>query len=243
VCLSAVLDIHVGAGGRDLGVTQTTRVEPDQHFERGGQWRATANPTAQLPPRPDQGVTSIDELLERGQTRGYVTLEEVSIVTANHSSDTAGIIEEIANQLAELSIPVVEVSESGSLVEVDVDDAEIESPQSDEERDDLSGVSLDDPVRIYLREIGRVPLLTSEQEVTLSQAMEARDHLMRVMHELTTELCDAPSGRSIATRIFQEFAGGWSVALDLYLRAFPGQPVRTRPRHRSRAIARMPRRG
>jgi hypothetical protein len=37
---------------------------------------------------------------------------------------------------------------------------------------DLAGVSLDDPVRMYLREIGRVPLLNRDREVELSKAIE-----------------------------------------------------------------------
>ncbi len=49
---------------------------------------------------------------------------------------------------------------------------------------DLSGVSLDDPVRMYLREIGRVPLLTGQEEVQLAQAMERRDLLIRNLRAL-----------------------------------------------------------
>jgi RNA polymerase primary sigma factor len=42
---------------------------------------------------------------------------------------------------------------------------------------DIGGISLDDPVRMYLREIGRVPLLTAAREVELASAMERGDYL------------------------------------------------------------------
>jgi RNA polymerase primary sigma factor len=56
---------------------------------------------------------------------------------------------------------------------------------------DLTDIALDDPVRMYLQEIGQVPLLSAEQEVTLAKQMEAGDNaqvrLEREMHLLPRE--------------------------------------------------------
>ena len=61
--------------------------------------------------------------------------------------------------------------------------AEDEKPEKEEEVEiDLTvpeGISLDDPVRMYLKEIGHVPLLTAEEEVALAQRMEAGDEEAR----------------------------------------------------------------
>ena len=60
--------------------------------------------------------------------------------------------------------------------------ADDEPPEKEEIEIDLSvpeGISLDDPVRMYLKEIGHVPLLTAEEEVELAQRMEAGDEEAR----------------------------------------------------------------
>lgn len=58
--------------------------------------------------------------------------------------------------------------------EVDLDKEELDSDKV-EEVDILEGVSTEDPVRMYLKEIGNVPLLTSEQEVNLAKRVEVGD--------------------------------------------------------------------
>ena len=67
------------------------------------------------------------------------------------------------------------------LEDMDIDDSEIVLTEEDEvdlEKIDLSvpeGVSLEDPVRMYLKEIGKVPLLSGDEEIELSKRMEAGD--------------------------------------------------------------------
>jgi RNA polymerase primary sigma factor len=74
---------------------------------------------------------------------------------------------------------------------------------------ETSSASLDDPVRMYLREIGRVSLLTGEREVELARAMERGEYLRRLRSRLRAELGFAASADVIALEIFREFRNGW----------------------------------
>jgi RNA polymerase primary sigma factor len=67
--------------------------------------------------------------------------------------------------------------------EVDVkDDADFFVSQTDD--DILKGVNIDDPVRMYLKEIGKVPLLSANEEVELAKRMEAGDEEAKTMKHL-----------------------------------------------------------
>jgi RNA polymerase primary sigma factor len=170
--------------------------------------------------------SAVEEILTRARTQGFVTVDDLADVTSTTEGNT-WMVEEITTQLADLNIPVVEVEDSGTLVEVDPDDASIEMLEP-VATDDLSVVALDDPVRIYLREIGRVHLLTAEQEVALAQAMEARDYLTRIQYELHAANGHHPSTISNTLTIYRNFVEGWPIALDFFATALPSVHPRTK---------------
>ena len=78
------------------------------------------------------------------------------------------------------NIDILKITEEEEL-DVDVDVEEIVLTEEDEvdmENIDLSvpdGISIEDPVRMYLKEIGKVPLLSAEEEIDLAMRMEAGD--------------------------------------------------------------------
>ncbi len=91
-----------------------------------------------------------------------------------------------------VSVEVVE--EEGS------EDAEPEEQKSsDVEEEDM----LDDPVRMYLREIGRVTLLTAKDERTLAKKMEARKRIQRLDNVLAEELAASPRSSDIVIRMIE----------------------------------------
>ena len=78
---------------------------------------------------------------------------------------------------------------------------------------------LDDPVRMYLREIGRVALLTGEREVELAKAMERGEYLRSLKVRLRNELSSQPDADVIGLEIYRAFRDGWSHVETLLLEA------------------------
>jgi RNA polymerase primary sigma factor len=110
----------------------------------------------------------MEQLLEVARTQGYLTYSDILETFPQPELRVA----EIDQLYAELQAEGIKVVESS---------AEVETSQIAHEDDvlsdfpDLADIALDDPVRMYLQEIGQVPLPTAEQEVELAKQMEAGD--------------------------------------------------------------------
>jgi RNA polymerase primary sigma factor len=81
---------------------------------------------------------------------------------------------------------------------------------------DIGGISLDDPVRMYLREIGRVQLLTAAREVELASAMERGDYLVAKRAQLRSDFGEPPDADVLGRAIYHSFREGWGHARALY---------------------------
>jgi RNA polymerase primary sigma factor len=80
---------------------------------------------------------------------------------------------------------------------------------------DPVSASLDDPVRMYLREIGRVSLLTAEREVELAMAMERGEYLRVLNSRLRVASGSPPRAEVIGLEVFRAFREGWPHAEEL----------------------------
>ncbi|HTQ70044.1 MAG TPA: RNA polymerase sigma factor RpoD [Acidocella sp.] len=134
----------------------------------------------------DTQSAAVKRLIAKGKERGYITFDELNAVLPAEQNSSEQI-EDIMAMLNEMGIQVVE-SEEG-------EDAEAAAAPKDEGVDDEeqagniseSSVSrTDDPVRMYLREMGTVELLSREGEIAIAKRIEAgRDMMIR-------GLCESP---------------------------------------------------
>lgn len=117
------------------------------------------------------GVRSVmEQVLEIARTQGYLTYSDILEAFPNPELHVV----EIDQLYADLQSEGIKVVESTT----DLENTPPAADSDDEvltEFPDLADIALDDPVRMYLQEIGQVPLLTADQEVELSKQMESGD--------------------------------------------------------------------
>ncbi|MHB8076786.1 RNA polymerase sigma factor RpoD [Desulfosporosinus fructosivorans] len=163
-----------------------------------------------------QKMDSVQALIQKGKKKGSITFRE--IMDALQGIDlSADQIDDVYQQFGRMGIDVV--PEPGEvdleiLKKVKDDEEDIaEESEDDEEVEaevDLSvpeGVGIDDPVRMYLKEIGRVPLLSAEEEIQLAKRMEEGDE------EAKRRLAEA--NLRLVVSIAKRYVGRGMLFLDL----------------------------
>jgi RNA polymerase primary sigma factor len=131
---------------------------------------------------------AVKKLIARGKERGYVTYDELNAALPSEqvSSET---IEDTMAMLSDLGINVVENEESedgDAAAPKPVAKAEEEEEESGGNVDEESLGRTDDPVRMYLREMGSVELLSREGEIAIAKRIEAGRDMM------IGGLCESP---------------------------------------------------
>ena len=131
---------------------------------------------------------SVKRLIARSKERGYITFDELNaILPADQNSSEQ--IEDVMSQLNEMGIQVVENEESEDAdtpAEKTEDAADTEEEPVAGNISEASAGRTDDPVRMYLREMGTVELLSREGEIAIAKRIEAGRDMM------IGGLCESP---------------------------------------------------
>lgn len=142
--------------------------------------------------------TILKELVEKGKSKGMLTYKEIMDAFEEIELEPDQV-EKIYETVENMGIDVV-----GDI------EAEIEETPIAEEELDLSlpeGISIDDPVRMYLKEIGKVPLLTAEEETELARRME--------LGETEAKKLLAEANLRLVVSIAKRYVGRGMLFLDL----------------------------
>ncbi|MCG6122788.1 MAG: RNA polymerase sigma factor RpoD [Microvirga sp.] len=161
--------------------TETTEAAPEQTTDG---------------PLLDLSDAAVKKMIKTARKRGYVTYDELNEVLPSEEFSSEQI-EDVLGQLSEMGINVVEAeeveegqaeaegeeeAEGGDLVEATTTRAVATRPETTREPTDRT----DDPVRMYLREMGSVELLSREGEIAIAKRIEAGREAM------IAGLCESP---------------------------------------------------
>ncbi|MBW4036956.1 MAG: RNA polymerase sigma factor RpoD, partial [Proteobacteria bacterium] len=133
---------------------------------------------------------SVKRLIAKGKERGYITFDELNAVLPSDQNSSEQI-EDVMSMLSEMGIQVVEGEEAEDTETAPAAEKEEEAVEADEEApagniSESSGSRTDDPVRMYLREMGTVELLSREGEIAIAKRIEAGRDMM------IGGLCESP---------------------------------------------------
>ena len=145
-------------------------------------------------PLLDLSDDAVKKMIKLAKKRGYVTMDELNAVLPSEQV-TSEQIEDTMAMLSDMGINVVEDDESGEEAEADNSDGEEEANELAEATGTAVAATptkkeptdrTDDPVRMYLREMGSVELLSREGEIAIAKRIEAGRETM------IAGLCESP---------------------------------------------------
>ena len=161
----------------------------------------------------DKKMEQLSAFLEKAKKDGVVSEYEIDELVGEYDLDQSSrdtIIETLESSGVEVTGAVTE-EDFDDLLDLDADEEEFEDIVKDAEEDTFEDIeknmAIDDPVRMYLKEIGKVPLLTADEELELAKRMEEGDE------EAKKKLCEA--NLRLVVSIAKRYVGRGMQFLDL----------------------------
>src|SRR5450432_3795763 len=162
---------------------------PAARFSENKMSETTTTEPPEGPPPPDGPLldltdAGVKKFIKQAKARGYVTMDELNKVLPSEEV-TSESIEDTLAMLSEMGVNVVEAEEDAP--EQEASDVAVREETAVVETTKESAYDrTDDPVRMYLREMGSVELLSREGEIAIAKRIEAGRELM------IGALCESP---------------------------------------------------
>lgn len=161
----------------------------------------------------DKKFEYVNNVIEKAKRKGSITYQEISDQLGDVELDK-NQMDDLYDSLAAIGIEIVSVEDPDDFEIIALEQEEdpelelvVEHGEVDIEASLPKGVAVDDPVRMYLKEIGKVPLLSAEEEITLAKKMEQGDE------EAKKRLCEA--NLRLVVSIAKRYVGRGMLFLDL----------------------------
>ena len=161
----------------------------------------------------DKKFEYVNSVIEKAKRKGSITFQEISDQLGDVELDK-NQMDDLYDSLASLGIEIVSETEPDDFDIIALEQEEdpelelvAEAGEVDIESSLPKGVAVDDPVRMYLKEIGKVPLLSAEEEIELARRMEQGDE------EAKKRLCEA--NLRLVVSIAKRYVGRGMLFLDL----------------------------
>ena len=147
-----------------------------EHLEkhpRAGRGATNESPGNPLLQSEDDLQVRIRELIKLAKEQGYLTFDDLNEALPEGVTD-ADDLDAILTRLRRMEIDIIEASEVDRFK-----DGKKDAEEEEEEKPEAKLDILDDPVRMYLKQMGQVPLLTREQEVEISKRIEEAENMVQ----------------------------------------------------------------